>query len=138
MRIPDAVYEAAPCDNPRFRVQILFAVFLGVAFDYPMLQFKPTLEQMVERLGPERIIWGTDVPILMRYTTYRQSLDQIRLYCDDLLGEDGMALVLGRNMARLMGLEPPPDIQRRSDLDQSPPVVAPSAISLYSATRARG
>ena len=59
---PDAVYEAAPCDNPRFRVQILFAVFLGVVFDYPMLQFKPTLAQMIERLGPERILWGTDVP----------------------------------------------------------------------------
>lgn len=106
LRVPDAVYEAAPCDNPRFRVQILFAVFLGVVFDYPMLQFKPTLGQMIERLGPERIIWGTDVPILMRYTTYRQSLDQIRLYCQDLLGEEDMACVLGRNMARLMGLEP--------------------------------
>ena len=65
-----------------------------------------TNEGLLERLGPERIIWGTDVPILMRYTTYRQSLDQIRLYCQDLLGEEDMACVLGRNMARLMGLEP--------------------------------
>ncbi len=105
LRIPDAVYEAAPCEHPRFRVQILFAVFLGVAFDYPMLQFKPTLARMVERLGTDRIIWGTDVPIVMRYTTYRQSLDQIRLYCEDLLGREGMADVLGGNMARLMGLQ---------------------------------
>ena len=105
MRIPDAVYDAAPCGNPRFRVQILFAVFLGMLFDYPMLQFKPTLEQMVERLGPERIIWGTDVPIVMRYTTYRQSLDQILLYCKDVLSKEGMDCVLGGNMARLMGLE---------------------------------
>ena len=106
LRVPDAVYDAAPCDHPRFRVQILFAVFLGVVFDYPMLEFKPTLDQMLRRLGPERILWGTDMPIVMRYTTYRQSLDQIRSYCEDLLGREGMADVLGHNMARLMGLAP--------------------------------
>ena len=103
--IPDAVYRAAPCEHPRFRVQLLFAVFLGAVFDYPMLEFKPTLEQMIRRLGTERLLWGTDIPMVMRYTTYRQSLDQIRLYCKDLLGSEGMDQVLGGNMARLMGLD---------------------------------
>ena len=106
LSVPTAVYEAAPCDNPRFHVQLLIAVFLGLVFDYPMLQFKPTLEEMVRRLGTDRLLWGTDVPILMRYTTYRQSLDQIRLYCADLLGSDGMQQVLGGNMARIMGVAP--------------------------------
>ena len=100
--VPAAVYEAAPCDHERFHVQLLFAVFLGISFDYPMLQFKPTLEEMIRRLGVERLLWGTDVPILMRYATYRQSIDQIRLYCEDLLGEEGVRAVLGGNMARIM------------------------------------
>ena len=102
LEIPAAVYEAAPCDHPRFHVQLLFAVFLGVVFDYPMLQFKPALEEMLRHIGADRLLWGTDVPIVMRYTTYRQSLDQIRLYCDDLLGPSAMAQVLGGNMARIM------------------------------------
>ena len=105
LSIPDVVYDTAPCECPNFHVQILFAVFLGLVFDYPMLQIKPTLAAMVERLGTERILWGTDVPILMRYTTYRQSLDQIRLYCEDELGAAGMEQVLGGNMARIMGVD---------------------------------
>ena len=105
LSVPGEVYDIAPCDCPNFHVQILFAVFLGLTFDYPMLQIKPTLAQMAKRLGTERILWGTDVPIVMRYTTYRQSLDQIRLYCQDELGNDGMEQVLGGNMARMMGVE---------------------------------
>ena len=105
LEVASAVYDIAPCDCPNFNVQILFAVFLGLFFDYPMPQIKPTLTQMVKRLGTERILWGTDVPILMRYTTYRQSLDQIRLYCMDELGSEGMAQVLGGNMARIMGVK---------------------------------
>ena len=105
LSIPDVVYDTAPCECPNFHVQILFAVFLGLVFDYPMLQIKPTLAAMVERLSTERILWGTDVPILMRYTTYRQSLDQIRLYCEDEVGAAGMEQVLGGNMARIMGID---------------------------------
>ena len=104
LSIPNIVFDTAPCDCPNFQVQILFAVFLGLVYDHPMLQIKPTLVKMVERLGPERILWGTDIPILMRYTTYRQALDQIRLYCEEELGSEGLAQVLGGNMARLMGV----------------------------------
>ena len=103
LSIPAAVYEAAPCDHERFHVQLLIAVFLGVSLDYPMLEFRPTMEELVRRLGARQLVWGTDVPILMRYTTYRQSLDQIRLYYHDLLGDEGMQQVLGGNMLRIMG-----------------------------------
>ena len=105
LEVARQVYDVAPCDRANFHVQMLFAVFLGLFFDYPMPQIKPTVAQMAERLGTERMLWGTDVPILMRYTTYRQSLDQIRLYCEDELGSVGMEQVLGGNMARIMGVE---------------------------------
>ena len=72
-------------------------------WDYPMLQIRPALEQMVERIGADRIIWGTDIPIVMLHWTYRQSLDYIRSYCDFIPDED-MELILGGNMARLLGL----------------------------------
>ena len=104
LSIPKEVYEAAPCDHPNFFVQFLPAVFLGKVYDYPMLEMKPTLEDMVRYMGIDRLLWGTDIPILMRYTTYLQSLDQIRLHCEDIFGVEGLDRVMGENMGGLMGL----------------------------------
>ena len=103
LEIPAAVYEAAPIEHPGYHVQILFAVFMQSVWDYPMPQIRPALEQMIERIGADRIIWGTDIPIVMLHWTYRQSLDYIRSYCDFIPDED-MELILGGNMARLLGL----------------------------------
>ncbi len=100
--VPDEIYEAAPADHPRFHVQILFAVFMQSRWDYPMPQMRPVLEKMVERFGADRILWGTDIPIVLLHWTYRQSLDYVRRYCP-FLNEDEMAAILGGNMARIMG-----------------------------------
>ena len=81
LEIPAAVYEAAPIEHPGYHVQILFAVFMQSVWDYPLPQIRPALEQMIERIGADRIIWGTDIPIVMLHWTYRQSLDYIRSYC---------------------------------------------------------
>ncbi len=105
LSVPEAIYETAPCDSPNFHVQLLFVVFLGGIFDYPMPQVKPTLEKMAKRIGTDRMLWGTDIPMVMRYYTYRQCLDHLRLYCEDVLGREGLDQVLGGNMARLMGVE---------------------------------
>ena len=61
------------------------------------------LQSEIERIGADRIIWGTDIPIVMLHWTYRQSLDYIRSYCDFIPDED-MELILGGNMARLLRL----------------------------------
>ena len=100
--MPDEVYEAAPIGHPRFHIQILFAVFLQSRWDYPMPQMRPVLETMVERIGADRILWGTDIPIVLLHWTYRQSLDYVRRYCP-FLDDAGMAAVLGGNMERLLG-----------------------------------
>ena len=60
--VPDAVYDALPIDNPNFHVQLLFAIFFGGMYDYPMPQIRPALEKVVERLGANRLMWGTDIP----------------------------------------------------------------------------
>jgi predicted TIM-barrel fold metal-dependent hydrolase len=104
LSMPDVVLETAPIDSPNFHVQLLFAVLLGGVWDYPMPQMRPVLEKMARRIGADRLIWGTDIPMVMRHYTYRQSLDSIRLYCD-FLGTREMDMILGGNMARLMGIE---------------------------------
>jgi predicted TIM-barrel fold metal-dependent hydrolase len=104
LHVPDVVYETAPIDHPNFYIQLLFAVFLQSRWDYPMPQMRPTLEKMVERIGARRLMWGTDIPVVLLHWTYRQSLDYIRRYCD-FITQDEMDLILGGNMARFMGLE---------------------------------
>ena len=127
--IPDAVLDAAPIDNPNLNLQLMFPIFLGREWDYPMPQVRPTVEMLVKRFGADRLIWGTDLPMCIRYYTYRQSLDFARLHWDFLGPQelppirhgdmrrarpryekshdlpDEMALILGGNMARIMGIE---------------------------------
>ena len=100
--IPDAVYDAVP-DSPRFSMQLLFAIFLGGVWDYPMHEVRPTMEKLVERVGVERLMWGTDIPMVLRFYTYRQNLEHIRI-CSDFLPDDQVDLIVGGNMARLMGV----------------------------------
>ncbi len=106
LTVPDAVYEAAPMGNPRYHVQVLFAVFLQTRWEYPMPQVRATLHEMVDRLGADRILWGTDIPIVLLHWTYRQNLDYIRNYCD-FMSRAEMEMVLGGNMSRLMGAAGP-------------------------------
>ena len=104
LSVPDEVFDAAPVDNPNFSLQLLFAIFFGGDWDYPMPQVRPTLEKLVERIGVDRLMWGTDVPMVMRFYTYRQSLEFLRLNLD-FLSQAEVDLVLGGNMARFMGIE---------------------------------
>ena len=69
-----------------------------------MPQVRRTMEKLVERLGVDQLLWGTDMPILMRFWTYKQSLDHMRICCD-FLDAAQVDLILGGNMARLMGLD---------------------------------
>ena len=105
IELPEEVFENAPLDNPNLYLQLLFAVLCGGQYDYPMPQMHGVLEQVVERMGADRLIWGTDIPMVMRHYTYRQSLDSVRLYCD-FLSDDQKAQILGGTMVRMMGLEP--------------------------------
>ena len=104
IEVSEEVFENAPIDNPNLSLQLLFAVLCGGQYDYPMPQMRSTLEDLVGRMGADRLIWGTDMPFLMRHYTYRQSLDSIRLYCD-FLSDTEKDQILGDNMVRLMGLD---------------------------------
>ena len=105
LSIPDEVYEATPLDNPNFSLQVMFPIAVGDVFDYPMPQVRSTLAQLVDRIGPDKLMWGTDIPMVMRYYTYRQCLEFLRGYCGGILNEAEMDMFLGGNTARLMGLK---------------------------------
>ena len=81
----------------------------GPAREQPVLNLiqespgQPTVTEIVDRLGADRVIWGTDMPIVARSWTYQQNLDFIRVHCNELSDADRTA-VLGGTMAGLLGV----------------------------------
>ena len=76
---------------------------LGDLFDYPYRELWPTLQEMVERIGAGRLLWGTDMPFQNRFCTYRQSRRWIEEYCEFLSAGD-LAAIMGGACARVLGL----------------------------------
>ena len=63
----------------------------------------PTVRTLVDRVGAERLHWGTDMPFQNRFSTYRQSRDWLEKYCNFLSTED-LALIMGGSAQRVLGL----------------------------------
>ena len=99
--LPDEVF--APFDHHNLHLQFLFPIALGAVWDYPMTQVQPAIEKCVSRIGADRIMWGTDMPIVMRFWSYQQNIDLIRTYSDQI-SADERDLILGGTVARLLGV----------------------------------
>ena len=61
---------------------------------------------MHDQLGAERLMWGSDMPNVERFCTYRQSIDYVRKYCSFLTAR-AKDLILGDNCAALSGIGKP-------------------------------
>ena len=83
-----------------FYVEIMFPIAWGGRWDYPYREAHPLIRDLRNRLGAEKLLWGSDMPNVERFCTYRQSLDYVLRYCDFLTSSE-MDLVLGGNTARL-------------------------------------
>ena len=91
-----------PLEAPNVMVEILIPISQGAMWEYPYLEAQPAILEYYERLGPDKLAWGSDMPNVERHCTYRQSLDYLRLHCD-FIPSDHMARICGDNVARLFG-----------------------------------
>ncbi len=102
---PDSIYVPkdlwATFEGNDLGFQIMFPIALGGTFDYPMPQCRSVLETCVERIGIERMMWGTDMPMVMRDWSYRQNISYIRDYCDFLSTSD-MEMLFGGTIERYL------------------------------------
>ena len=101
IQLPPQVWE--PFRNPRLRLEVCFAVRLGDLFDYPYDATQPVLHEMMQRIGADRLMWGTDMPFQNRFCTYRQSRQSLELHGESL-GDDERAHSLGGTAASLLRL----------------------------------
>ena len=76
---------------------------MGNIWEYPWVETEPTVQQCVERIGSERLIYGTDMPMVARFCTYKQTIDQFRTHCDFLTDTDRKN-ILGRTAAKIMNI----------------------------------
>ena len=99
--IPEEVMDVLGC--PNVFAEILFPAKFP---DYPFPEGQLMLQRLRDRVGAEKLMWGSDSPYGMTmWCTYRQSIDFIRVHCD-FLSADEMDQILGVNAARMFGVEP--------------------------------
>ncbi len=88
--------------GPNVLVEVLIPIFQGAIWEYPYEEARPIVREYYERLGPDKLVWGTDMPNVERHCTYKQSLDYLRLHCD-FIPSDDMDKICGDNVARMFG-----------------------------------
>ena len=74
---------------------------VGDLFDYPYAEVRSVLQEMADRIGPERLLWGTDMPFQNRFCTYRQSRAWIENHCE-FLSEDDMDWIMGKTVSKIL------------------------------------
>jgi predicted TIM-barrel fold metal-dependent hydrolase len=85
-------------------IEIMFPITWGGVWDYPYPQAQQLIRHMRNLFGAAKLVWGSDMPNVERFCTYRQSLDYVRRYCDFFSAAEKDA-VLGGNVAELFGLK---------------------------------
>jgi predicted TIM-barrel fold metal-dependent hydrolase len=93
------------CKKSNVFVEILYPIQAGpLSWDYPFPQAQRLIKEQYEELGPQKLIWGSDMPNVERNCTYKQSLTYLRNYCDFITDED-MDLILGGNIKKIMKID---------------------------------
>jgi len=66
----------------------------------PHATLRPLVRALYDAVGPRRLVWGSDSPVVEQHLTYRQSLDIFREHTPCISTAD-KNLILGGNLARL-------------------------------------
>jgi 3-hydroxy-D-aspartate aldolase len=102
--LPEAVWEVF--QRPSCYLQLLLPLRIGDIWDFPYKEVEPTIHQCIERIGIDRLIWGTDMPMLERFCTYGQAIRHISHHTSGLTQED-VAKLLGGNVRALLDVSDP-------------------------------
>lgn len=69
---------------------------------YPFSSARRYIQMAVDLVGPDKIMWGTDVPGLLTVATYRQLVELGRVHTDFLSAEE-QKKIMGLNAAEVYG-----------------------------------
>ncbi len=87
-------------------LEVMFPITYGGVWDYPYPEAQALIADMRDKLGAERLMWGSDMPNVERFCTYKQSLDYVRRYWPFLTACE-KDLILGDTCATSYGIDKP-------------------------------
>ena len=90
-------------DRDNVWLEMCMPITWGGTWDYPFVEAQALIEDLHNRCGAGKLIWGSDMPNLERFCTYRQGVDYIRRYCE-FLSKEEKKMILGGNVAALLGI----------------------------------
>ena len=99
--LPDEVRALARSGT--FWIEICYPIGRGAVEEYPYADSLERVRYLYQECGPAALVWGSDMPNVLRHCTYRQSLDYLRRHADFIPAAEH-DLVLGGNLARVFGL----------------------------------
>ena len=85
-------------------IEIMFPITWGGAWDYPYPEAQVLIREMRDLFGASKLVWGSDMPNVERFCTYRQCVDYVRRHCSFLSAAE-KDRILGDNAAALIGLK---------------------------------
>ncbi len=96
---PPEVLATYQRDN--LQLEIMFPITWGGAWDYPYPEAQALIRGLRDRFGAGKLLWGSDMPNVERFCTYRQCVDYVRRHCD-FLSPAEKDRILGGNAAELL------------------------------------
>lgn len=102
--LPDELWRVFQGGN--CYLEMLLPLRIGDIWEYPYREVEPTIHECIERVGVDRLIWGTDMPMLERFCTYGQAIRHISRHTGGL-SPDATAKLLGGNAAALLEITDP-------------------------------
>jgi predicted TIM-barrel fold metal-dependent hydrolase len=98
---PPEVERAYGREN--LQIEITYPIMWGGKWDYPYPEAQALIRDLRDRYGAGKLVWGSDMPNVERFCTYRQCVDYVRRYCDFLSAAE-KERILGDNLAELLGI----------------------------------
>jgi predicted TIM-barrel fold metal-dependent hydrolase len=104
-RLPGVAHRLG--EFPNFYLELTYPISHGGTMEYPYGSLWSFVAQLRDEFGPERLVWGSDMPNVLRFCTYRQSYTYLR--GSTALSPTELQLLLGGNLARLFSF---PSVER--------------------------
>ena len=98
---PDPVRAAYRREN--LQLEVMFPITWGGVWDYPYPEAQELVRGLRDLFGASKLCWGSDMPNVERFCTYRQCVDYVRRHCTFLTAAEKDA-ILGGNVAAMFGL----------------------------------
>ena len=90
--------------RPNLLIEIMFPITWGGEWEYPYVEAQSLIQGLRNLFGAERLMWGSDMPNVERFCTYKQSIDYVRRHCEFLSASE-KDRILGLNAIELMGIK---------------------------------